>query len=162
MVEHIIEGVCTGNSGRSTQFEVIGNFFAKELNLENMLSFISSGTSAGPENDNDLPYDKVVSVLGHASKHGLIKLVEVDEQKYNNDADYRSVIQSKVHIAFGIMRPIEAALRDAALFDMGLKYDGTRTQTVPRSDVSVVLGMTSKHADQIKRIYSLKLPVLLI
>lgn len=153
MVEHIIEGVCTGNSGRSTQFEVIGNFFANELNLENELSFISSGTGAGPENDHDLPYNKVVSVLGHASKYGLIKPVQVDEQKYNDDADYRSVIQYKVHIAFGIMRPIEAALRDKALFDMGLKYDGTRTQTVPRSDVSVVLGMTSKHADQIRRIY---------
>lgn len=151
---HIIEVTCTGNNGRSPMAEVIGNHTAKDFNLEDMLSFISSGTRAGPEHDEVLPYNKVVSVLSKASSHGLMKPVDVDRDKYETDSDYRATIQYSVHMAFRIMRPIEVALRDAALYNIGMRYDGKRTQTVARDDVSLVLGMEQKHVDHINQIYS--------
>jgi protein-tyrosine-phosphatase len=153
--KYIIEVACTGNNGRSPMAEVIGNHTAKELGLEDILSFISSGTRAGPEHDEVLPYNKVVSVLSKASSHGLMKPVEVEKDRYEHDTDYRLAIQGNVHMAFRIMRPIETALRDSALYDIGMRYDGTRTQTIARDDVSVVLGMEPNHLDQINEIYSI-------
>jgi protein-tyrosine-phosphatase len=152
--KYIIEVTCTGNNGRSPMAEVIGNHTAKELNLEEVLSFISSGTQAGLEHDGVFPYNKVVSVLSRASSHGLMRPVEVDFDKYEHDPWYRAAIQDRVHMAFRIMRPIETALRDSALYDIGMKYDGIRTQTVARDDVSIVLGMEPTHVDQINEIYS--------
>lgn len=152
--KHIIEVCCTGNSGRSTQAEVIGNYYANELNLDDVLLFISSGTRADPKYDNILPYEKVVSVLNSASSYGLMKQVDVDKDRYENDSGYRVAIQDEVHMAFKIMRPIEAALRNSALYKMNMKYDGTRTQTVLRNDVSLILGMTQKHVSQVNEIYS--------
>ena len=151
---HIIEVTCTGNNGRSAMAEAIGNHTTKKLNLEDVLSFISSGTRAGPEYEKILPYSEVVSILSRASSHGLMKPAEVDRERYKQDSDYRVAIQDSVHMAFRIMRPIEAAFRDSALYNIGMRYDGTRTQTVARDDVSVVLGMEQKHVDQIKKIYS--------
>lgn len=150
---HIIEVTCTGNIGRSPMAEIIGNNTVKSFNLEDKLSFISSGTRAASEHDNILPYDKVVSYLNRASSHGLMKSVDVDREKYEQDSNYRITIQDKVHMASRIMRPIEAALRDSALYHIGLKYDGKRTQTIPRHDVSLILGMEQKHVEQIKEIY---------
>lgn len=152
--KHIIEVCCTGNSGRSTQAEVIGNYYANELNLDDVLLFISSGTRADPKYDNILPYEKVVSVLNSASSYGLMKQVDVDKDRYENESGYRVAIQDEVYMAFKIMRPIEAALRNSALYKMNMKYDGTRTQTVLRNDVSLILGMTQKHVSQVNEIYS--------
>lgn len=152
--KHIIEVCCTGNSGRSTQAEVIGNHYANELNLDDVLLFISSGTRADPKYDNILPYEKVVSVLNSASSYGLMKQVDVDKDRYENESGYRVAIQDEVYMAFKIMRPIEAALRNSALYKMNMKYDGTRTQTVLRNDVSLILGMTQKHVSQVNEIYS--------
>jgi len=150
---HIIEATCTKNNGRSPMVEVIGNQTVKDFGLENALHFISSGTRADPKYDKVLPYNKVVLVLDKASSHGLMKPVDVDKERYKSDSDYRAIIRNNVYMAFRIMRPIEAALRDAALHDVGMKYDGKRTQTIVRDDVSLVLGMEQKHVDQINQIY---------
>jgi protein-tyrosine-phosphatase len=151
---HIIEVVCTGNNGRSPMAEVIGNYFISSMGLENRLCFISSGTRADPGWDTYPSYSEVVSILNKASRHGLMKAVDVDEDKYKNDPAYRMIIQEKVHMAFRIMRPIEAALRDAALYDIGLRYNGKRTQTRARDDISLVLGMESRHITHLNEIYS--------
>ncbi|MCX6706743.1 MAG: hypothetical protein NT001_01225 [Candidatus Woesearchaeota archaeon] len=152
---HLIEVVCTGNNGRSPMAEVIGNHTSNEMGLEGKLHFISSGTKAAPDHDNELPYEKASSILKMGSSHGLINPIEVDKQRYENDPDYNSAIKAKVQMALSIMRPIETALRNAALFDIGLRCYGERMQTKPRDDVSLVLGMEQKHVSDVEKIYYL-------
>ena len=53
------------------------------------------------------------------------------------------------------MRVLESGFRNTALFARYFqKYEGTRDQTVPLDDVSLVLGVKEKHVEEIKRIYS--------
>lgn len=150
---HIIEVCCTGNNGRSPVGEVIGNLIVKELSLQNVISIISSGTRADRKYDYILPYNKCVSILNKASHNGLMRSVEVNKERYNTDPDYKVTIRDYVHMAFRIMRPIEAALRDSALYDIGVKYEGNRTQTVINNDVSLVLGMAQENTEHVRQIY---------
>ena len=151
---HTIEVTCTGNNGRSVMAQAIGNLTVKNFNLEGKLCFISSGTRADLKYDQFLPYDKVESMLSRGSRHGLFSPIDVDKVRYENDPDYMLVIQERFQEAIVIMRSLEAIYRDAALFNIGLRHDGKRTQTIARDDVSVVLGMQQKHVNQIIKIYS--------
>ena len=124
------------------------------IDLEDTIRFISSGTRAGPEHDAHLPYDKVASIFRSASSHGLMKPASLDKDKYEHDPDYHAAMQERAHMAFRILRPIEAALRNSSLYDVGLTCDEARVQTTARGDVSLVLGMEQKHVDQVNEIYS--------
>ena len=150
---YIIEVCCTGNLNRSAMEKVIGNKVVQDENLDDKIRFISSGTRADPQWDNVLPYKKVVSILGKAVKSGLMKETRIDKESYENDPGYRVAIQSQVHTALKMLRPIEEALRTAALYQIGLEYNGRRSQTVARDDVSLLLGNEKKHVEHAKAIY---------
>ena len=150
---YIIEVCCTGNNGRSTMGKAIGNKDVSERGLEDIIKFISSGTRAGPKWDNVWTYEKAASMIRRAAKSGLVKGLEIDKERYSQDEDYRRAVQSHAKKALQIMRPIETALRTAALYEIGLEFTGERTQTVSRDDVSLVLGVQQKHAEHVKEIY---------
>lgn len=151
---YTIEVCCTGNNGRSPMAEAIGNKYLEDKCWQKTAKLISSGTRADQKWDYIIPYKKAVSVLDRASKNSLMKSIEIDKDRYEFDEDYKTAMIDKVHMAMRIMRPIEAALRDAALYDIGLKYNGKRTQTKACSDISLVLGMEKKHVDHVNEIYS--------
>ena len=151
---YLVEICCTGNNGRSPMAEVIANKILEENGFEGHIGVISTGTRADPQWDNVLPYQKVVSIYSKALRSGLVKKAEIDKEKYEHDEEYRKATQATVRELLGIMRPIEAALRDAALLDAGLKYQGRRSQTIPRDDVDMLLGMEEKHATHAKQIYA--------
>ena len=153
-MEYTLEVCCTGNNGRSPMAEAIGNWYLEQRRWQDTARFISSGTRADPQWDDILPYKKVVSVLAKASQNGIMEPVEVDEYRYETDKDYEAVIREKVKAVMKNMRSIESALRDAALHGRDLKYDGTRSQTIVRDDVSIVLGMEKRHVEEVKQIYS--------
>lgn len=154
MSPYLIEICCTGNNGRSPMAEVVGNHYLQTCNLEDRICFISSGTEADARFDALWPLSKVAFVLSKASTAGLIPSGDLDAARYERDKSYRGLVQHHAIKALRMMRSIEGALRDAALCHVGLEYTGQRTQTMPRSDVSLVLGITSKHADQARIIYS--------
>jgi hypothetical protein len=149
-----IEICCTGNSGRSPIAEAVGNNYVKELGLEEKILFISSGTRAAPEWDDYWPYDKAAEMITRAAGSGLVKDMDVDKDRYDADEEYNAAVSSHARKALRLMRPIEVALRDAALYQNGLEYTGKRTQLVPRDDVFLVLGVKEKHVRQIREIYS--------
>ncbi|MBU4283647.1 MAG: hypothetical protein KJ968_00940 [Nanoarchaeota archaeon] len=153
--KHIIEVCCTGNLGRSPMAEVIGNHTVVDMGLEGKIGFISSGILVDPKYDKNIPYCEVVSILDKASKNDLVEKIDVIEEKYNKDPDYREIIEKRARVALEIMRPIEAALRTAALynkFNINLS-DRKRCQTVVREDVSVILGMEERHVSFVKKMY---------
>jgi protein-tyrosine-phosphatase len=152
-MRHTIEVCCTGNNGRSPMVEVIGNNEVLEKGLEDKIIFISSGTRADNTWDNAWNYEKANSMLRRASKGGLIDPGVIDEDRYNSETHYQMVVNDLAKKALYIMRPIESALRNAALLDIGLEYKGGRTQTIVRDYVSLVLGVTSKHVRHAKEIY---------
>lgn len=152
----IIEFVCTGNNARSPMAEVIGNNYATDIGLENLLSFISSGTRVDTEYESFFSYERATLILNKASSHGLLKEIHVDKDRYENDNNYNSAIKNDIIMALRIMRPIEVALRDAALYNINMKYDGAQTQTIARDDVSIILGMEKEHVRQVEKIYSAK------
>jgi hypothetical protein len=149
-----IEICCTGNSGRSPIAESIGNHCVKEQGLEEKILFISSGTRAAPEWDDCWPYDKAVEMINRAAGSGLVEDMVVDKDRYDADEGYKAAVSAHARKALHLMRPIEAALRNAALYQKGMEYTGKRTQLVPRKDVSLVLGVKEKHVSQIRDIYA--------
>ncbi len=149
-----IEAVCTGNNGRSPMLEAVGNREVARLGIEEKIGFISSGTEAAPEFDLKWNYRKAEMMITKASRSGLVKPLELDPERYNADPEYAAAVNSRALKAVQIMRSIETALREAALYDAEITNQSGRKQTVPRDDVSLVLGFTSKHLAQAETIYS--------
>ena len=149
----LIEVTCTGNNGRSVIAESVGNQRVKEQDLEGRILFISSGTRADSKHDEHWPYAKAVMMINKAAEAGLLEGMKVDEARYNSDEEYRIIASQYARKSLEILRPIEAAMRTAALFRCGLEYSGTRTQTAPRDDVSLILGINDSITKQIREIY---------
>ncbi len=154
-IRFTIEICCTGDNGRSPIIETVGNRVVKDLKLDDKLAFISSGTRAAPKYDCNWSQNRFFKFYGFAEKAGIMALLDIDEERLNNDETYRRQNHEHVRQALLVMRSLEAAYRNLALFERyGQIYDGTRDQTLPRNDVALVLGVTDEHADQIKMIYA--------
>lgn len=153
-MRHVIEACCTGNNGRSPMVEVIGNKEILTRGLEEKVIFISSGTRADHSWDNVWHYEKAKFVLQRAARSGLmIEPAVIDKGRYDEDTDYQISVNKYARKMIAILRPIETALRNAALLDIGIEYKGGRRQTRAGNNVSLVLGITNKHVRHVKEFY---------
>lgn len=154
---YLIEFVCTGNNGRSPMAEAVGNYWLKKHGFKDTFGFISSGTKVDAGNESIMPYEKAKFLLEHIGKR--INLVNqdlyIDERLFNGNEGYREVISSKAKdLLVGILRLEDAKFRNQALFEKAIKLpENPKHQTIPRSDVYLVLGMEHKHVTQVNQIY---------
>ena len=139
MAEYLLEVACTGNNGRSPILEVVGNHLIKELDLEGVIKFISSGVQADSRYDSKWDYERIMFVNEKAKRAGIKSYDSIDRDKFENDIEYGVIVIQDTLEALRVMRQLETAFRDAALFNQyGHIYAGERLQTKPHDQVNLV------------------------
>lgn len=154
-MDHTIEVCCTGNNNRSKMAEAIGNELLRMSRLEKKIRIISSGTRVLPPYDAALYADakKAKFIFERAKQSGLYD-VSFDSTRYQNDEGYKGVMYTRAKTLLGMFRSIESSFRQLALIELDLEAESDRHQTIPRRDVSLILGIEQRHVAQIEDIYS--------
>lgn len=181
MALYTIEFCCTGNRGRSTVAEVIGNWYLQGRNLEVKINVISSGTEVEKHSRTDLSIERAIELMGWSleflaspvgQEYGkVLSPQEVKEMEhavtnqntylglYKQDPKLVELEKLRTLAIKGreMLRRKESDFRNRALGEV-LPYFcpdliGAPKQMVANPETSLVLGMEQKHVGTANEIY---------